>query len=284
MRVTVNGTSLWFDVEGSGLVAEGASMRDRPIVLLVHGGPGGFDHTYLKPEFSRLARVAQVVYLDMREHGRSSRTGSVEWDHGLAADDIAEFCDVVGIARPVVLGHSFGGCVVMAYGSRHPGHASGLVLQSTFARFDLDDIVEGFRRIGGDEIAEIVRRSYTDDPSLTAEEWNPVWRLFGPWVPRDVEKSRIRPNLELSAIGGHIMTETDLIGDLSAIDCPTLVSVGDLDPITPVSAARAIVDAMRPGMAVLDVIPGAGHFPWRDAPEHYWPKLESFVTSVAVGL
>ena len=29
----------------------------------------------------------------------------------------------------------------------------------------------------------------------------------------------------------------------------------------------------------LEVIDGAGHFPWKDAPERYWPLLESFIAS-----
>jgi proline iminopeptidase len=61
MQVEVNGKRLWFDVEGAALVPDGAEMRERPTVVLLHGGPGSFDHSYFKPEFSRLAEVAQGV-------------------------------------------------------------------------------------------------------------------------------------------------------------------------------------------------------------------------------
>ena len=70
MQVDVNGTRLWFDVDGPALVPVGTGMRQRPTVLLVHGGPGVFDHSYFKPQFDRLAEHAQVVYLDLRGHGR----------------------------------------------------------------------------------------------------------------------------------------------------------------------------------------------------------------------
>ena len=39
MRIEVNGTRLWFDVDGSSLVPEGRAMRQRPTVVAVHGGP-----------------------------------------------------------------------------------------------------------------------------------------------------------------------------------------------------------------------------------------------------
>jgi proline iminopeptidase len=279
MHIDVNGTRLWFDVDGPALVVDGERMRTRPTVLLVHGGPGGFDHSYFKPDFSRLAHLAQVVYLDLRSHGRSARDGPEDWDYGVAADDLRAFCDALGIARPVVLGHSFGGPVVIAYGARHPGHSAGLVLQSTVARFDLERAIEDFRAIGGDEIAEIVRRSYSDEP-VTPEEWNRVWPLFGDWVPGDVERTRIEMNLELSAVGGRLLQQTDVTSELGSIEDPTLVCVGELDPITPVAAAREMAEAMKPGVASLEILPGAGHFPWKDTPDAYWSVLERFVVSV----
>jgi pimeloyl-ACP methyl ester carboxylesterase len=47
-------------------------MRPRPTVVLVHGGPEVYDHSYFKPDFARLAEHAQVVCLDLRGHGRSA--------------------------------------------------------------------------------------------------------------------------------------------------------------------------------------------------------------------
>jgi pimeloyl-ACP methyl ester carboxylesterase len=49
------------------------------------------------------------------------------------ADGIRDFCDAVGIARPVVYGHSLGGMVALVYAAWHPGHPGALVLQSTIA-------------------------------------------------------------------------------------------------------------------------------------------------------
>jgi len=71
----------------------------------------------------------------------------------------------------------------------------------------------------------------------------------------------------------------DVVGELARIDCPTLVCVGELDSATPVAAAREIADALPEGSARLEVIHGAGHFPWKDAPDRYWPLLTEFVTS-----
>ena len=52
MYVTVNGARLFFDVEGLGLVPDGPRMREKPTLVLLHGGPG-FDHTVYKPASRR---------------------------------------------------------------------------------------------------------------------------------------------------------------------------------------------------------------------------------------
>jgi len=48
-----------------------STSREKPALLLLHGGPG-FDHALYKPALSALAGVAQVIYLDHRGNGRSS--------------------------------------------------------------------------------------------------------------------------------------------------------------------------------------------------------------------
>ena len=149
-------------------------MRERPTVVLLHGGPGSFDHTYFKPDFHRLAEVAQVIYLDLRDHGRSARGDPTKWSYEICADDVRAFCDALGIARPIVLGHSLGGFIAMLYGIRHPGHARALVLDSTAGRFHIPRIVESFRTLAGDDVAAIVERVYTGG-GTTSEEWAPIW-------------------------------------------------------------------------------------------------------------
>lgn len=280
MRVDINGTRLWFDVDGPGLEPDGNTMRTRPTVVLLHGGPGGFDHSYFKPDFSHLTQIAQVVYLDLPGHGRSDWGVAGEWSFEQAADDVRAFCDVLDIVDPIVLGHSFGGAVAIAYGSRHPDHPGALILQSAMAFFDLDRVVADFRELAGDEVADIVRRSYLGDDTVTGEEWDRCWRLFGGWVPGAVEKARIPRNEEFNLAGGELMLQFDLRPLLGHVRCPTLISVGSLDPITPIWAAEEMAAWLPEEISRLDVVEAAGHFPWRDSPGGYWSSIEEFIHSI----
>ena len=280
MRIEVNGVRLWFDTDGPVLVPAGREMRARPTVVLVHGGPASYDHSYFKPDFCRLAEHAQLIYLDLRGHGRSEWGEPEAWTMEACADDIRAFCDAVGIERPIVLGHSMGVPVVLLYGARHAGHPAGLVAQSGFARWDLGRIVDGFRRFGGDEVAEIAARSYGGG-TVTAEEWNRVYAVFGPRVPGADELARRKQNPSLRRRGSDVLGRTDIVDQLARIRCPTLVSVGELDPVTPLTAAEEIAAALPAGFARLVVLPNAGHFPWKDVPDRYWPLLGEFVDAVA---
>jgi len=278
MHVDVNGTRLWFDVDGPALVPDDNEMRERPTMVLVHGGPGTFDHSYLKPDFGRLAEHAQVVYLDLRGHGRSDWGDTAAWSFETCADDVRLFCDAVGIARPILFGHSMGGPIVLLYGARHPGHAAGLVVQSAFARWDASRVVEGFRRVAGDEVAEIARRSYAGE-SVPDEEWALAAAAFGPRVPDAERRAHTPKNLELGSHGMDLIRQLDIVDQLRHIDVPTLVSVGDLDPVTPVDAAAEIVHALPEDIARLHIFEGAGHFTWMDDPERYWPMIIEFIES-----
>jgi proline iminopeptidase len=283
MHLDVNGTRLWFDVDGPALVPGTRGMRQRPAVVLVHGGPGVYDHSYLKPDFARLAEHAQVIYLDLRGHGRSDWGDAAQWSFEACADDIRAFCDTAGIASPVVFGHSMGAPIVLLYGARHPGHAAGLIASSGFARWDPPRMVEGFRRAAGDEVAQIARRSYAGE-QVPDKDGDRVFAAFGPHLPDEEREAGTPKNMELNSRGMDLVRRLDIVGQLRRITAPVLVCTGDLDPVTPVPAAQEIASALPAGAARLEIVPGAGHFTWLDAPDHYWPVIIDFIKSTAGAL
>jgi proline iminopeptidase len=280
MQIEVNGTRLWFDVDGPAVVPDGAGTRERRSIVLVHGGPGSYDHSYFKPHFSRLTDVAQVVYLDLRDHGRSARNDTAAWTYEQCADDIRAFCDAIGLDGPIVYGHSMGGWVVLMYGARHPGHAEGLIANCTMARFDLDRLTEGFRSAAGDEVAALARRCYAGG-SVTDQEWDRVYAAFGPKIPSPDELARRIGNPEVGEVGAEQFLRLDVLDQLPRITSRTLVLAAELDAVTPVAAAREILEAMAPGIGQLEVMPGAGHFPWLDAPDRFFELIRDFATSNA---
>jgi pimeloyl-ACP methyl ester carboxylesterase len=56
MHLLFNGVRLFFDVEGAQFQPDGPAMREKPTLLLLHGGPGA-DHSTLRPAYSALADI-----------------------------------------------------------------------------------------------------------------------------------------------------------------------------------------------------------------------------------
>jgi pimeloyl-ACP methyl ester carboxylesterase len=280
MHVSIGDARLFFDVEGAKLVPDGAAMRERPTLVLLHGGPG-FDHSSYKPAFAQLADVAQVVYLDHRGNGRSDRGRRAQWNLAQWGDDVRAFCDALGIEKPIVFGNSFGGMVAMSYAVRHPEHPGKLVLSSTTAKTRMDRVLTAFERLGGPAVREAARR-YWDKPS--AETLADYTRLCFPLyshTPRDPDaNARTVWNFEVMYdFGGGEDRTFDLLPALAAIRCPTLVLGGEDDPVCPIDDQADIAAAIPSHLVRFERFARCGHGPHRDDPARCFALLREFLTS-----
>lgn len=284
MRVEVEpGVRLFVDVEGAGWVPDGPRLRQKPTLVLLHGGPG-FDHSSFKPFFSRLADIAQVVYVDHRGHGRSDRCGPEHWNLDTFADDVVRLCNALGIARPVVLGQSYGGFVAQRYLARHPSHPGKVVLSSTSHHFGLGRKLAMFERLGGAAARDAAERFWTDPTPATWDTYERVCRPHYNTTPPsdpDAKARTIAVDDILFHTARHEMPTMDLRPGLAGVQCPVLVLHGDADPVTPIDDAREIVAALPPQWVQFAAMQGVGHGAWRDDPEAALAVLRRFVLEAA---
>ncbi|MEM1298731.1 MAG: alpha/beta fold hydrolase [Pseudomonadota bacterium] len=284
MMIEVNGTRLYFDVEGAGLVTDGDRMRQRPTLLLLHGGPGA-DHSIYKPAFSALTDVAQVVYLDHRGNGRSDGQNPETWTLAQWGDDVRAFCEALRIERPIVLGVSFGGFVAQSYATRHPDHPGALILASTAARIDFEVILRTFGELGGPD-AEAAARDYWMEPSSVSrlryrEICLPLYtvtRAKPDWVRRAI----IKDDVALWFNGPHNeMGRMDFREDLARVTCPTQIMYGDQDPMTPPVFHNEIAEGLVNAAFRMRRFERAGHGIVPDRPDAAFEAIRDFIRSVA---
>jgi proline iminopeptidase len=281
VRVRIDGADLWFDVEGATLVADGPVMRRRPTVLLLHGGPG-FDHACFKPFLSPLADAACLVYLDQRGQGRSERVPPAECTIERMADDAAAVCQVLGLDRPVILGHSFGGFVGLTMALRHPGAVGGLILVASAAATaetgDVSALAErggpraipaALRVYGGDcgdealaDFRRLVAPAYVHDPAAAG--------LVGDIFARMILAPEVAAHYFASLAPGY-----DLRSRLPEIVAPTLLVVGDGDWVCPPAASRTLAAGIPD--ADLLVVPDTGHFPFCERPGPFVAAVRRFL-------
>ena len=285
MYVSVNGARLFFDVDGEKLTPDGPDMREKPTVVMVHGGPGG-DHSVSKPYFSQLTEIAQVIYYDHRGNGRSEGNDPADWTLAQWGDDLKGLCDALGIEKPIVIGTSFGGFVTMSYATRHPGHAAGLVLISTAARVDFQAVYDAFGRLGGSELRSIAE-AYWENPTdegraLYRDRCVPLYSVdqsaSTDWLSRVLwrNETALHFNGPRNEHG-----RMDFRADLGKIDCPTLLMVGEQDPITPAEFSDAIAAGLGTSDLTYHRFKGCGHGVTGDRPEEALTAIRSFIQSVS---
>jgi pimeloyl-ACP methyl ester carboxylesterase len=286
MHVSVNGVRLFFDVEGAGLVPDGPAMREKPTLLLLHGGPG-FDHSIYKPAYSALADIAQIIYLDHRGNGRSEDGPQAAWTLAQWGDDVRAFCDVLGIVNPIVLGASFGGMVALAYATRHPAHPSKLILISTEAAGGThrERRVELFERFGGPQVGALARRRFLEVQGHPDQAALDAWRRLAfplyTRTPRDPDMARravARSEvLQWFAKPGGESHTFNMFPDLARIQCPTLVMGGEDDPIHPIESQGDIAAALPAHLVRFERFANCGHAVMPDAPQRAVAVIRDFI-------
>jgi pimeloyl-ACP methyl ester carboxylesterase len=171
-----------------------------------------------------------VITWDLRGHGRSGAPDDpAQYSVELALADMAELLDRAGAGTAVLVGHSLGGYLSLAFHLAHPERVRALVLVDTGPGYRKDDARAGWNRM----VEERAR-------SLAA-----------------------KPGLAHAARGILAQRDGRVIESLPEIHVPTLVVVGEKDERF-LAGSRYMAEKI-PG-AKLEVITGAGHSPQESHP------------------
>jgi pimeloyl-ACP methyl ester carboxylesterase len=122
-RIDLGGTAL------NSVLVKAGSSADLPPLVFIHGASGNL-RDQLTPFRDRLAGRADLLFVDRPGHGYSDRGGSENNTPDGQADAIAKLMDKRGIAKAIIIGHSFGGAIVASLALRHPDKVAGLLFLS----------------------------------------------------------------------------------------------------------------------------------------------------------
>ena len=280
MRVSIGDTRLFVDVEGLGLVPDGPTMRAKPTLILLHGGPG-FDHSSFKPHWTQFTDIAQVVYYDHRGQGRSDRSDPERWNLEQWAADLVALCDALEIVEPIVYGVSFGGMVALQYLVDHPTHAGRVILDSTTARSDPALMLPVFERLGGPDARAAADEFWTEP---TPDRMKRYFELCMPLYSRTSSPDaadRMHRQLEVSNYelferwGRGEQRTFDLTDRLDRVQRPVLLLAGEDDPVCPAVGAERIAAGIP--HARFERFQNCGHGVWRDQPDQAFHLIRKFI-------
>ncbi|MBL4917184.1 alpha/beta fold hydrolase [Szabonella alba] len=114
-------------VEVGGRRVHALVMGEGPDLVLIHGA-GGNLRDFTMGIAQDLARDYRVTLLDRPGLGYSDPLPGDGVNVLLQADHLRAAADLLGVRNPIVLGHSYGGAVALAWALRDPSGPRGLVL------------------------------------------------------------------------------------------------------------------------------------------------------------
>ena len=233
----------------------------------------------LQRTLDALSRQMRVIAPSMRGFGGTPPSDRDELSMDAMADDVASILDARGVTDPVVLGGlSMGGYVALAFARRHPQRLRALLLADTRAEPDSAEgranRDRGIARVEDGDFAGFVNDLL---PALLTPETLAV----RPELVARVRAMAMRaaPS-SVSAMLRALRDRPDARPGLASISVPALVIVGAEDALTPVTASRAMVDAMPAERASLEILPHTKHLSNLKAPAAFQATLTVFVARV----
>lgn len=242
---TADGTSLYVKDWGQG----------RPVVL-IHGWPLSADSWDYQAVALAEAGYRVVAY-DRRGFGRSDQpwTG---YDYDTLSDDLAAVIDTLGLKDATIVGFSMGGGEVARYMSRHDGKgvikaafigsiAPGLPKSDANPHGAPAEVFSGMQDAIRADRAQFFREFFpsfygqeTEGGGVSEGVLDASWRI--------AMQASLKATLDCVATFGL----TDLVADMDAISCETLVVHGTSDTTVPIEATAHRVAKLVKGAELIE--------------------------------
>jgi pimeloyl-ACP methyl ester carboxylesterase len=260
-EVEVAGLRIAFEEAGSG-----------PPLVLVHGA--ACDSRVWRHQLDDLSDEFTVVAWDAPGCGQSADPPE-SFRLPDYADVLAGLIAALGVRRPHLLGHSFGGSLVLELYRRHPHVPATLILVGAYAGWAgslpqvevdrrLQFALDAAEQLPGRFEPTSMRGLFSDAMSRqTVDELTTIMSEIRPAATRAMACS---------------LAEADLRDVLPGIDVPTLLVYGDVDERSSLSVAEDLHRNIRGSRLV--VLAGLGHECYLEAPERFNAEVRGFLRSI----
>ncbi len=245
---------------------------------------------YMEYECQRLADESRtLIFYDMRGRGRSSKvTDASKIGMDMEVSDLEAIRRHFGKERVSLIGWSYLGGLVVLYGCEHPEHVDRIIqigpISPTYEIFAKSASIP----IDSESEAQLTRMEEEglkqSDPERYCSEFWKIYmkRIF--YDPAKIEHFRSdmcqcenempeNVNFQLSSIIGSL-GEWDWRERLQSLQVPVLTIQGDHDTL-PMEGARVWASSLR--NARLLIVKEAGHLPFAEQPEVFYPAVETFL-------
>lgn len=283
MKAKIRGTEIYFDIAGMEIRPQGKHLIQKPILFLLHGGPGG-DHLRFKQHSLELQDAAQLVFIDHRGCGRSKKTKRSDYTLENNIEDIEALRKYFGLERICILGTSYGGMVAQGYAIRYPKNVEKLILVATCPSYQFKEKAQQILQERGNakQIAfcEHLWNGTFKNHKHVLKFFKSMESLYSTTSKTKRQKSYSKSHTIWShdAINegfSGFLRRFNFIPKLKKITAPTLILAGKDDWICPPEQSKIMAEQIR--HARLKVFKNCGHAIAVDAHEQYIKLIKRFL-------
>ncbi|PKO85826.1 MAG: alpha/beta hydrolase [Betaproteobacteria bacterium HGW-Betaproteobacteria-12] len=237
-----------------------ATADDRPTLLLLHEGLGCVAMWRHFPEKLAAATGCRVIVWSRAGYGGSQpwpEPRQPDYMHREAQQALPELLAVLGIERPVLIGHSDGGSIALIFAGSFPEVPLGIAVLAPH-EFVEEVTLAGIRAARAawttTDLAQKLARYHHTRTEQVFRDWNDTWLspAFRDWNIEDY---------------------------LPPIACPVLAIQGVDDEYATLRQIEVIAERL-PGTRLL-ALPACGHTPQRDQEAVVLAALREFVGQLA---
>jgi proline iminopeptidase len=283
MKAKIRGTEIYFDIAGMQLAPVKDQFVERPVLFMLHGGPGG-DHLRFKQHSLELQEVAQLVFIDHRGSGLSKKTHQKEYTLENNIEDIEALRIHLGLEKICLLGTSYGGMVAQGYATRYPKRLEKLILVATAPSYASLDAAKEILLAKGNKKQIAISQHLWEGTFKNAKH---VAKFFD--IMNSLYSTKTKKNSKLSysksktvwshealneGFGGFLQ-HFNFISQLKKISCPTLVLAGQHDWICNPEQSKIIAKNIK--HAELKIFRNSGHAVAVDAHKEYIKSIKKFL-------
>ncbi|HEX7928044.1 MAG TPA: alpha/beta hydrolase [bacterium] len=256
---------IYFEEAGQGI----------PLICLHTAGSDGRQYRALMND-AEITRNFRVLCFDMPWHGKSSPP--VGWQDEEYQLSTASYTDLVmtvssalGIERPIVMGCSIGGRIVLHLALQHGKALRGVIgLQSSGKVNPYYDLSWLHRPDVSGEVPAAICSGLMAPQSPTEHRWETLWHYMqgGPGV--------FKGDLHFYAVDGSF---EDKLPGIDTKVCPVYMLTGEYDYSCSPDLSQSAADKIQG--AQLTIMQQLGHFPMSENPDKFrtylMPVLQAFL-------
>ena len=256
-------------------------------VIVLHGGPG-LDHYMFGDYLDSLCDQFRLILVDQRAQGRSDMCDESTWTLNQMAKDIMLLANAMDLKKYAVLGHSYGGFVVLQNAVDYPNHASQTIVSSGLpsAKY-LANVWSNLEKFEPVELREQVTKSWEREKfAQTREEVDSLlhdqlpFQFGNPLDPRIAEFEQRTSGGVNSPEVLRYFANADYGGievedKLANVTHPVLVLAGRGDRTCVVEGAEAMANGLPDAEFI--VFENSGHMTYVEENEKYLKVVREFL-------